>query len=174
MGNFLTKMATRTVVGQTKKVAGRAVKGAVAGGATKMVTKALGLDDTLVGGVLQLGVPAMVLAAGKDESVAEKLFGNSKKKKDRKRPENADEAEKEFASVFGPMGKVMTKAIAGETGATEKQVGGILGMMLPDFEEAIAEENPKDARGLGKMFREEDKDARKDPSFARLATKMIF
>jgi len=173
MGSFLTKMATRTVVGRTKKVAGRAVKGAVAGGSTKLVTKALGIDDTLVGGVLQVGIPAMVLAAGKNDSVADKLFGNSKKK-DRKRPKDADEAEKEFASVFGPMGKVMTKAIVGETGATEKQVGGILGMMLPDFEEAIAEENPKDARGLGKMFREEDKDARKDPSFARLATKMIF
>ena len=148
MGNFLTKTMTNVVVGQTKKAATTAAKTAVVGATTNMIAKALGLDDSLVGRVLMVGVPMMFFAGAEDPSISEKLFGNSKKKDKKKKDKK--EAENDFFDVFGDTGHKMNKAIAKETGATEDEVSGIMGLFLPTFEDAIAEEEPEDAGALQK------------------------
>jgi hypothetical protein len=167
---MITKMATKTVVNKTVGAATSAVVGAT----TQMVTKSLGLDDSLVGKVMTAGVPMMLGAGAKEPSVTEKLFGGSKNK-DKKHPKDADEAEKNFFDVFGAAGKAITKQVSEETGATEKQVGGILGMALPDFEDTIAEEDPADADALHGMFKREVEDEKKkSPSFAGMMAKALF
>ncbi|MFN2203023.1 MAG: hypothetical protein ACK2UO_17620 [Caldilineaceae bacterium] len=170
MGHFLVKTMTNVVVGK----AADAAKAAVVGATTNMIAKVLGLDDTLVGRVLMVGLPMMVFAGAEDEGIAGRLFGDSKKK-DRKKDKSRKEAEDDYFRVFGDKGHKMNKAIANATGAKEEEVDGIMGMFLPTFEDAIAEEEVEDAGMLQKMFRSEADDAkRKSPSFARMAMKAIF
>jgi hypothetical protein len=168
VGNFLVKTMTNVVVG---KAAG-AAKAAVVGATTNMIAKALGLDDSLVGRVLMVGVPMMIFAGSEDEGIADGLFRGSKKKdkkKDRK------EAEKHYFDVFGDKGHKMNKSIADMTGAKEEEVDGIMSMFLPEFEKSIDEEDVEDAGALQKLFRKEADDAkRRSPSFARMAMKVIF
>jgi len=170
MGNFLVKTMTNVVVDKATDAA----KAAAVGVTTTVIGKALGLDDSLVGRVLMVGVPTLILAGSQDEGIAERLFGNSKKK-DKKKEKSRKEAEKDYFDVFGAAGHVMNKAIAQETGATEDEVDGIMSMFLPSFEEAIAEEDVEDASALQRLFRKEADDAkRQSPSFARMAMKLVF
>ena len=87
-----------------------------------------------------------VIQRAHDKGISDKLFKNSKKRErgDRMTP---DEAEKEFFDVFGDTGRAMSKFIANETGATEEEVNGVLGMTMSVME-----------RGLGFFIREEDVD----------------
>jgi hypothetical protein len=170
VGNFLVKTMTNVVVGK----AADAAKAAVFGATTNMIAKMLGLEDTLVGRVLMVGVPMMIFAGSEDEGIAGRLFGNSKKK-DKKKEKSRKEAEDDYFQVFGDKGHKMNKAIADVTGAKEEEVDGIMGLFLPTFEDAIAEEELEDAGALQKMFRREADDAKKkSPSFARMAMKVVF
>jgi hypothetical protein len=174
VGNFFTRTMKNVVVGRTAKWA----KTAVVGATTNMIAKMLGLDDSLVGRVLMVGVPMMFFAGAEDPTISDRLFGRSKKKdkkKDKKKEKSRKEAEDDFFDVFGDTGRKMNKAIAEETGATEDEVNGIMGLFLPTFEDAIAEEEPEDAGALQRMFKKEEEDIKKkSPSLTRMAMKAIF
>lgn len=51
----------------------------VVGATGNMIAKMLGLDDSLVGRVLMVGVPMMVYAGAEDPGIGGRLFGNSKR-----------------------------------------------------------------------------------------------
>lgn len=168
---FMTKTMKNVAVNKTKSAA----KGMAVGATTTMIAKTLGLDDSLVGKVLMAGVPMMMLAGADDPGIGGKLFGNAKKKNKKNKKKDRKEAEKDYFDVFGDKGHEMNKAIAEESGATEEEVDGIMGMFLPTFEEAIAEEDPKDEAAMSKMFRDEtDEVKKKSPSFAKAAMKVVF
>jgi hypothetical protein len=169
VANFFTKLFKKTFLGRAK----RAAFGAAAAAATAGIARLLGLDGSLVGKVLSLGVSMMTLVGAKDEGIAGRLFTNSKKK--RKNPTSKSEAEQGFFDVFGAMGRQMSKIISRETGATEDEVGGILGMFLPDFEQVIAEEDPEDEKVLQRMLGRDAEAAKQaDPLFARLTKEIVF
>ncbi len=141
--------------------------------AVKSIGGALGLPDVMVNSILGVGIPMMMFAGAEDPSVSNKLFGKSKKKDKKKK--GRKEAESDFFDVFGPKGHDMNKAIAEETGASEEDVNGVMGLFLPTFEEAIAEEEPEDGGALNKMFKQETDDLKKQsPSFAKMALKVAF
>jgi hypothetical protein len=170
MGNFLVKTMTNVVVDK----AADAAKAAVVGVTTTMIARMLGLDDSLVGRVLMVGVPTLIFAGSQDEGIASRLFSSSKKK-DKKKDKSRKEAEDDYFNIFGAAGHMMNKAIAGETGATEEEVDGIMSLFLPDFLTAIDEEDAEDAGALQKLFGKEADDAKKNsPSFARMAMKLVF
>jgi hypothetical protein len=171
VGNFLTKSFKRVAVNTAKGAA----KTFVVGATGNMIAKMLGLDDSLVGRVLMVGVPMMMTVGADDPGIGGRLFGNSKKKDKKNRRKDRKEAEKDYFNVFGDKGHAMNKAIAEETGATEDEVNGIMGLFLPEFEDAIAEENLEDEGAMRKLFkRETDEVKRKSPSFARMAMKVVF
>ena len=171
MGNFLTKSFKRVAVNTAKGAAKTFVVGATA----NMIAKMLGLDDSLVGRVLMVGIPMMMVAGSEDPGIGGRLFGNSKKKDKKNRRKDRKEAEKDYFNVFGDKGHAMNKAIAEETGATEDEVNGIMGLFLPEFEDAIAEEDLEDEGAMRKLFkRETDEVKKKSPGFARMAMKVVF
>lgn len=169
MANFFTRLFRKTLLGKAKKT----VFGAAAAAATAGIAKVLGLDGPLVGKVLALGVSMMAVVGAKDEGIAGKLLGGSKKKT--KKPTSKREAEQDFFGVFGAAGRQMSKIISRETGATEEDVGGILGMFLPDFERVIAEEAPADEKALQRLLGRDAEQAKQDdPLFAKLAKEIVF
>jgi hypothetical protein len=169
VANFFTRLFKKTFLGRAKKAA----FGAAAAAATAGIARLLGLDGSRVGKVLSLGVSMMTLVGAKDEGISGKLFANSKQK--RKRSTSKGDAERDFFDVFGAMGRQMSSIISRETGATEDEVGGILGMFLPDFEQVIAEQDPEDEKALQRMFDRDAEEAKQDdPLFARLAKEIVF
>lgn len=175
MGNFLTKTMKNVAVNSAKDAATSAARTMVVGATANMISKTLGLDDSLVGRVLMVGVPMMMFAGSEDPGIAGRLFDNSKKKDKKKRRKNRTEAEREYFSVFGDKAHEMTKAIAGETGAAEDEVNGIMSLFLPELEDAIAQEELADQGAMRKLFKRETEDAKKQsPSFAKMAMKVAF
>lgn len=159
------------------KFVNKMIKGAAISAATTTIAKMLHLDDTLVGKVLTTGATMMTFLAADDPSVSDLLFKDAQKRKKNKKHgifSKPEEAENHFFSIFGDRGRAMNKAIAEETGATEKQVNSIMGLFLPTFEDALLEEDIADEKGMQGFFKKEKTDAKKDPSLARMMTKMIF
>jgi hypothetical protein len=186
MGNFFGKMMGNFVVDRTTNwIKDAAIAGAM-GFTVNLIARSLGLEDTLVGRVLSVGVPMMTMVAGDDPSITDSLFDRSdKRKKDKEKNKGKEkdksslpgrkEAETDFFDVFGPKGHKMNKVIAEETGATEDEVNGIMSLFLPTFEEAIDEDDVPDENALGGLFRTESEKAKKEsPSLSRMAMKMVF
>ncbi len=162
MGRMMKKTAKGFVVTSATAVAVNSMK------------KILPLPDAMFDGILGVGIPMMMFIAADDPQITDLLFKESKKK-NRKQPKNQKEAEDEFFNIFGDKGHAMNKAIAEETGASEDDVNGVMGLFMPSFIDAVAEEEPEDANALGKMFGKESKEAKKSsPSLAKMTMKMVF
>ncbi len=162
MGKMMKKTATGFVITAATSVA------------VSSISNVLGLSDSKVGKILSVGIPMMGLLAADDPKITDALFKESKKK-NRKKDKNKDEAEKDFFNIFGDKGKKMNKEIAEETGATEEEVNGVMSLFMPSFIDAIAEEDPKDEKALGKLFKDDTEEAKKSsPSFAKMAMKAVF
>lgn len=165
--SFLGKMITNTA------------KGFVVSSATALavssISNVLGLNDSKVGKILSVGIPMMTFMAADDPQITDLLFKESKKK-DRKKTKNKKEAESNYFSIFGKdKAEKMNKAIAEETGTTEEEVNGVMSMFTPYFVDAIAEEDPKDAGALHKLFKDDTEEAKKkSPSLAKMAMKAVF
>lgn len=155
LGKMMKKTATGFVISSATAVA---VKG---------ISNALGLSDSKVGKILAVGIPMMTVIAADDKKITDNLFKASKKK---------DRDDKNgFFDIFGDKGHKMSKAIAEEAGATEDEVNGVMNMFMPIFLDGIAEEEPEDAEGLGKMLKKDSEDVqKKSPSLAKMAMKAVF
>jgi hypothetical protein len=170
MSKFVVNTATDMAVNTAKNFAVTTATTV----AVKSIGNILGMPDVMVNSILAVGVPMMIMAGGEDPSITDRLFGQSKKK-DRKKDKGRKEAEGDFFNIFGDKGHAMNKAIAEETGATEDQVNGVMGLFLPTFVDGIAEEEPEDAGALNKMFKQESEEVKKSsPSLARMAMKAMF
>jgi Bacterial protein of unknown function (DUF937) len=162
MGNMIKKTAKGFVFSTMTAIA------------VSSISKVLGLDDSLIGKVLSVGIPMMTFLAADDPKISDLLFKDSKKK-GRKKDKGRKDAEKDFFNIFGDKGHKMNKEIAKETGATEDEVNGIMSLFLPTFVDAIEEEDPQDAKGLGKLFKSDEEEVKKSsPSLAKMAMKAIF
>lgn len=163
MGKMLKKTATGFIVSSATAIA------------VSSISNMLGLSDSKVGKILGVGIPMMTFLAADDPSVTDLLFKESKKK-DRKKDKSKKEAEDDYFRLFGKdNAKKMNKAIAEETGTTEDEVNGVMSLFTPFVVDAIAEEDPKDAGALGKMFKDDEEDMKKhSPSLSKLAMKAIF
>lgn len=163
--SFLSKMITKTAKGFVVSTA-TAV-------AVKSISNILGLNDSLVGRILAVGIPMMTIFAAEDPKVTDLLFKESKKK-DRKKDKKS--SEDSYFSIFGKDNtKKMEKAIADETGATEEEVHGVMSLFTPYFVDAVAEEDPEDAGALGKIFKQEkDEVEKQSPSLVKMTMKAIF
>lgn len=165
-------------MGLMKKMIVKSAKGFVLSSATalavKSISNALGLSDSLVGKILFAGIPMMTFLAADDPKITDLLFKESKKK-DRKKKKSRKEAEDDFFNIFGDKGHRMNKAITEETGATEEEVNGVMGLFMPAFIDAIAEEEPEDSKALGNLFREDVDEVKKQgPSLLKMTKKIIF
>lgn len=166
--SFLSKMITKTATGF--------VVSSATALAVSSISKTLGLNDSLVGKILAVGIPMMTFSAAKDPTVADLLFKESKKKDRKKKKKSKKEAENDYFSLFGKdKAKKMNKAIAKEAGATEDEVNDVMSLFTPLFVDAIAEEEPEDVSVLQTLFkREEEEVERHSPSLAQMAMKALF
>jgi hypothetical protein len=155
MSKMLVKTGKKVAVGKAKDFAGTTLTNV----AVKSTSKLLGIDEGKVDRVVEAGIPSMIFAGAEDEGIAKRLL-NSSKDKGRDKDRGREESEKHFFNIFGDKGRKMNKEIAAETGATEKEVDGIMSAFLPTFESVIAEEDPKDEKKLMKMFRKDADHAR--------------
>lgn len=135
--------------------------------AVKGISNALGLTDSKVGRILAVGIPMMTVVAADDKKITDNIFHASKKK---------DRDEKNgFFSIFGNKASKMSKAIAKEADATEEEVNGVMNMFMPKFLDGIAEEEPEDAEGLGKLLKKDSEKVHKEsPSLAKMAVKAVL
>jgi len=162
--SFLGKMVKNTAKGF---VVTAATAAAVSG-----ISHVLKMSDSKVLNILGVGIPMMTFLAAGDPSISNLLFDDSKKK-DKKKSQK--ESEDDFFNIFGDKGRAMNKEIAKETGSTEEEVNGVMGLFMPTFIDDIAAEEPQDGAALNKMFKQETEDAKKQsPSFAKMTMKMIF
>jgi hypothetical protein len=155
ISKLLVKTGKKAAVGAVKDFAGTTLTNA----AVKSTSKLLGINEGIVDRVLEAGIPSMIFAGAEDEGIAKRLF-HSAKDKGRDKDHSPEVSEKRFFDIFGEKGRKMNKEIAAETGATEKEVDGIMSAFLPTFENVIAEEDPKDEKALMKMFRKDADHAR--------------
>jgi hypothetical protein len=137
------------------------------------ISNILGLNDSKIVKILSVGIPMMTFMLSDDPDITDLLFKESKKK-DRKKKKSKKEAEKDYFNMFGEKGKKMNKAIAEEADATEEEVNGVMSLFMPSFVDAIEEEDPEDSKALGKMFKKESDEMKKEPSLARMAMKVVF
>lgn len=163
IGKMLKKTATGFVVSAATAVA------------VRTISNVLGLSDSLIGKILSVGIPMMTVFAAEDPKVTDLLFKESKKK-NRQKKKNKKEAEDDYFRLFGrDNAKKMNKAIAKESGATEDEVDGVMSLFTPFFVDAIADEEPEDAGMLGKLFKKESDDVKKQrPSLFKMTMKALF
>ena len=166
-------------MGFMQKMVVNTAKGFVISSATALavssISNMLGLNDSLVGRILAVGIPMMGFTAAKEPSITERLFGASKKK-GRKKKKSKKEAEKDYFNIFGKdKAKKMNKAIAKEADATEEEVNGVMSFFLPYYLDAIEEEEPEDSNALGKLFKKDEEEVeKKNPSLAKMMMKAMF
>ena len=142
--------------------------------AVKSIGNILGVPDVMVNSILAVGIPMMMFAGADDPTISDKIFGESKKK-DKKKDKGRKEAEDDFFNIFGDKGHAMNKAIAEETGATEDEVNGVMGLFMPTFLQGVSEEEPESAGALNNMFNESKKEVEKQsPSLTKMAMKALL
>jgi len=165
--SFLGKMVKKTATGF--------VVSAATAVAVNTISNVLGLSDSKVGKILAVGIPMMTVLTAEDPKVTDLIFKDSKKK-DRKKNKSKKEAESDYFRLFGKdKAQKMNKAIAKETGTTEDEVNGVMSLFTPFFVDAVAEEEPEDANALGKLFKQEEEEVKKQsPSLAKMAMKAIL
>ncbi|MEA3335171.1 MAG: DUF937 domain-containing protein [Chloroflexota bacterium] len=149
MGKMMKKTATGFVVSSATALA------------VSSISNVLGLSDSKVGSILAVGVPMMAFIAADDPQITDLLFKDSKKKKSKKE-KSRKESEDDFFNIFGDKGHKMNKEIAKETGATEEEVNGVMSLFMPTFVGAIAEEDPEDSKALGRMFKEDSEETKRE------------
>lgn len=180
---------------------GRMIKSSLIAATTSLIANVLNLDDTKVGKILGFAIPMITFFVADDPSISDLIFRDAKKKKkerDKKRKERErggflakdeeekrglfrrkeKEAEEEFFNVFGDKGRGMSRFIAEETGTTEEEVNGVLGMTFSIMEASIGrmiEDDDMDEKEFNRRIKAEaEEQKRKKPSLFRMATKAIF
>jgi hypothetical protein len=155
----------------------RVIKSSIVAATTALISNVLNLDDTLVGRILGIAIPMITFFTADDKLISNKLFDHSKKREkgDRMTPE---EGEEEFFDVFGEKGRMMSRFISKETGATEEEVNGVLGMTMSVMETGfsrVIREDDLDEDGFFKRFGDEaEEQKRRDPSLFKMFRKMVF
>jgi len=155
----------------------RVVKSSIVAATTSLISNVLNLSDTLVGQILGIALPIITFFTADDPKISEKLFKNSKKHErgDRMTP---GEGEKAFFNVFGDKGRAMSKFISKETGATEEEVNGVLGMTMSVMEAGLSrviKEDDMDEEEFNRRVKEESKEQEeKNPGLFKRATKAIL
>lgn len=159
------------------KLGSKVIKSSIAAATTSLIANVLNLDDTKVGQILGVAIPVITFVVADDKSISNKLFGRSKdhKKGDRM---TREEGEKEFFDVFGDKGHAMSKFIAKETGATEEEVNGVLGMTMSVLETGLGRfinEEDVDEESFNLFFKEEaEEESKNNPNLFNAAKKVVF
>jgi hypothetical protein len=174
MSKMLVKGATKATVGAAKKWTTSKFTDL----AVKSISNMLGLSDTRIGKILERGIPGMIFAGAEDPSITDRLFGDMKDRKkdrDKKKKRGREESSHHFFDIFGNVGRRLVKSISHDTGESEENVSGVLGMFLPTFETVLDEEKPEDAGMLHGIFKKEVEEVEKEsPGLAKRALNMIF
>ena len=161
MGNLMKRMIKTSLVAAT----------------TSLISNVLNLSETKVGQILGFAIPMITFITADDKSISDALFGKSKKREKGDRMTPAD-GEKEFFDVFGDKGHVMSKFIARETGSTEEEVNGVLGMTMSVLETGLGffiREEDVDEEEFNRRMKDEAKEQEeKNPGLFKRATKAIL